>query len=195
MLLLDEAKRARRGNVGHIAAIGKLDLEAFAADQRMREIDGVADRVAFRGIDADELVAFLHFVGAQDLEINAFAALLAKAGLVIISMNGMRAAVEDGDFEVVELHDGVVDAHADEGRQQVLGGGDEHAFLHQAGGVADLGDVAADGFDFKAVKVGAAKHNARARGGRQDSKMNRGSAMEADAAAFGRIPNCSFVDQ
>jgi hypothetical protein len=42
----------------------------------------------------------------------------------------------------------------------VLGGGDEHALLHQTGGVAYLGNVAADGFDFEAVKVGPAENNA-----------------------------------
>ncbi len=68
-------------------------------------------------------------------------------------------------------------------------------FFIRAGGVADLGNVAADGFHFEAIEVGAAEDNARARRGRQDSQMNRGSAMQSNATAFGGLPNCSFVNQ
>ena len=42
----------------------------------------------------------------------------------------------------------------------MLGGGDEHALAHEAGGVADLGDVAADGGNFEVVEVGAAEDDA-----------------------------------
>jgi hypothetical protein len=39
----------------------------------------------------------------------------------------------------------------------VLGGGDEDALAHEAGGVTDFGDVAAGCWDFEVVKVGAAE--------------------------------------
>ena len=115
MLLFQETEGAGRCNVADVAAIRELDLEGLAADQRMWEVDGVADRVTFGGIDANELVALVHFVGAENLQINALATLLAKAGLGDHLHKWKRAAVEDWDFEVVEFHDGVVDAHADEG--------------------------------------------------------------------------------
>ncbi len=82
---------------------------------------------------------------------------------------GQGAAVEDGQFEVVELDDDVVDAHADERGEQMFGGGDEHALAHQAGGVADLGDVAADGWDFEVVEIGAAEDDAGAGGSGQEA--------------------------
>ena len=80
-------------------------------------------------------------------------------------------------------------------RSQVLGGGDKHAFLHQAGGVTDLRNIATDGFHFKVVEVGATKDDPGAGGSRQDTQMDRRSAMETDATAFGRISSCSFVEQ
>jgi hypothetical protein len=43
----------------------------------------------------------------------------------------------------------------------VLGGGDEHALFHEAGGVADAGYVAAGGFDLKAIEIDAAKNDSR----------------------------------
>ena len=77
----------------------------------------------------------------------------------------------------------------------MLGGGDEHAFLHQTGGIADLGNIATDGFDFEAIKVGAAEHNAGAGGRRKNSEVDRGAAVETHAAALDRIADCTFVDQ
>ena len=41
----------------------------------------------------------------------------------------------------------------------MFSGGNQYALLHQTGGVAYLGNVAADGFDFEAVKVGPAENN------------------------------------
>ena len=44
----------------------------------------------------------------------------------------------------------------------MLGSGDEDALAHQAGGVGDLRDVAADGLDFEVVEIGAAEKDASA---------------------------------
>ena len=71
----------------------------------------------------------------------------------------------------------------------------KYALFHQAGGITDLRNIAAAGFHFKAIKVGATKNDAAAGGGRKNSQLNRRPAMEADAAAFGGISSCSFVDQ
>ena len=178
-----------------VAAVRQLDLEALAADQRMRKVDGVAHRVSLRGIDADELVAFAHLVGPQDLEIGALAPLLPQAGAGDHFDVRQRAAVENRQLQVVELDDGVVHAHADEGREQVLGGGDEHALLHQAGGVADLGDVLADGWHVESVEIDAAKHDARSSRSGQDAQMYGRSAVEPDATTFDGGSNCALKDQ
>jgi len=63
----------------------------------------------------------------------------------------------------------------------VLGGGDEDALAHEAGGVADFGDVPAGGGDFEIVEIGAPEDDSAA--GRRWKKphVNRGAAVETDA--------------
>ena len=72
----------------------------------------------------------------------------------------LRAAIQNGQFEIVELNHGVVDPAPDERGQQMLGGGNQHAFFHQAGGVTDACDVSARGLNLKAVKIRAPKLDA-----------------------------------
>jgi len=72
------------------------------------------------------------------------------------------ASIENGQLKVVEFHDGVVDAQADQRGEQMLGGRDEDALFHQAGGITHTGDVPADGLNLKTIKVGAAEDNAGA---------------------------------
>ena len=103
----------------------------------------------------------------QDADVFAAAALELDADIVEGLDIRQRAAVEDGQFEVVELDDHVVDAHADTGREQVFGGRDQDALAHQAGGVSDFGDVAADRLNFEVVEIGAAKEDSGARGSRE----------------------------
>ncbi len=66
----------------------------------------------------------------------------------------------------------------------MFGGGDEDAFAHQAGGVADLGDVAAGGFDFEIVEVGAAKDDAGPSGGGEQTHLHWGAAVKTDSGKF-----------
>ena len=76
----------------------------------------------------------------------------AKDGLSV-----MRAAIENGELQVIQLHDGVVDAATDQGGEQVLGGGNQHALFHQTGGIADPGYILAHGLHFKAVQISSAE--------------------------------------
>ena len=108
----------------------------------------------------------------------AAAALGADAGVENGFDVRQGTAIEDGEFEVIEFDDDIVDAHADEGRKQVFGGGDEHTLAHEAGGVADLGDVASGGRNLKVVEVGAAENNARSGSSRQQPHGNRRTGME-----------------
>src|ERR1700686_1645049 len=102
------------------------------------------------GIDSDRFIAFAQFNLAEDTKIGARLALFPNPGPLNHFDKGFSAAVEDGQFEIVEFYDGVVDTHASEGREQVLGGGDEHALFHQAGGVADASYVTSAGLDLEA---------------------------------------------
>jgi hypothetical protein len=53
----------------------------------------------------------------------------------------------------------------------------------------------ANGFDLEAIEVGAAKPDAGAARRGQQAQVNRRTAMEADAAALDRSPDCLFVFQ
>src|SRR5579862_8044115 len=178
-----------------IAPIGEFDLEGFFADQRMREIDGIRDRIGVGRIDGDELVTLAHLHFAADLQIFSRAALLANAYLTNHVHKRLGAAIEDGKFEVVELNNRVVNSQADEGGKHVLGSGDEYALLHQASGVADPGHVAADGLDFNAMEIGAAEDDAGARGRGQDAHGDRRPAVQTYTTALYRRANCLLVGQ
>ena len=177
------AKGAGGGNGAAVGFGGQIDAGFLAADGSGK-VDGVFDAIAGAGIDADELVALADLDRMENANGFAAAALGADAGLEKGFNIGQCAAVENGEFEVVELDDDVVDAHADEGGEQVFGGGDEHALAHEAGGVADLGDVAAVGGNLKVVEVGAAKDNARSGRRRQQPHGDRRTGMEPYACEF-----------
>src|SRR5579871_992970 len=77
----------------------------------------------------------------------------------------------------------------------MLGRRDQHALFHQAGGVADASDIEADGLDFKAVKIGAAKYDTRPRWRRSDAHRYRCPAVQAHAAAFHGRADCLLANQ
>ena len=74
----------------------------------------------------------------------------------------------------------------------MLGGGDEDALAHEAGGVGDLGDVAADGRDFEVVEVGAAEDDACAGGSGEESQLDGGAAMKTDSGKCDATRDCLF---
>jgi hypothetical protein len=65
----------------------------------------------------------------------------------------------------------------------MLGGGDKDAFFHEAGGVADAGDVSAVGFDLEAVKIGAAEDDSRSGRSRKDAHDDGSAAVQSDSTA------------
>ena len=75
----------------------------------------------------------------------------------------------------------------------MFGGGDEHAFLHQARGVAHFGDVAAVGLDLITIKVNTAEDDAGRGGGGQDAQGNSNTAVKSYALTFDRAANCLLV--
>ena len=80
-------------------------------------------------------------------------------------------------------------------REQMLGGGDEHTFFHQTGGVADPGHILAYRLQLKAVEISAAEHHTRSRGSRQDSQLDRSSTVKPHSTAFDWRADCLFVNQ
>ena len=75
----------------------------------------------------------------------------------------------------------------------MLGGGDEHAFFHQAGGIANLGDVAARGLDLVIIEINSAEDNAGACSCRQNAETHRNPAVQSYTFALDRGTNCLLV--
>jgi hypothetical protein len=162
-LVFAEAEGAGRGDEVGVGSGFEIAGECIAADG-WGKVDGIVDGVAGARVDADELVAvggaFTDFDGLEDADVLALAALALEAVSEDGDDVGEGAAIEDGDFEIVNLDDDIVDAEADEGGEKVLGGLNEYALAHEGGGVADAGDVATSGGDFEVVEVGAAEDDA-----------------------------------
>ena len=66
----------------------------------------------------------------------------------------------------------------------MLGCGDQHPFLHQAGGIADASDIAPAGFDGKVIKIGTTEDDAGVCWRGSQSDMAEDASVKADA--FGR---------
>src|SRR5208282_1458700 len=184
-----------RRNLFEITAIGQPHAEGLLADERVGEIDRIRNRIGVCRIDGNEFVALAQLNIAHDSEISARFALLPNAGLLNHVYKGTGAAIQNGQLQIVQFDDGVVDADAGKRREQVFGGGDEHALLHQAGGVTDAGYVASAGFDGEAVEVGAVEDDSRSGRGGQNPQADRSAAVQTHSGAGHRSTNCLLVRQ
>jgi hypothetical protein len=154
------------------------------ADEGMGEIDVTANAELVGGIDADAAAVFDDFDGLEDAEVAAFPAQAAKAGLIEELKERLGRTVEDGDFDVVEVDENVVDAVGIGGGEKVFGGGKQNALLHEAGGVADASDIVAVGFDGEIVEIDAAKNDTGIRGSGLKTELGMDTGVEANAFGF-----------
>src|SRR5579862_47946 len=128
----------------------------------------------------DALAALFHEYRPPDAQISAPAAVLPDARLPQQIHKRQAAAIQDGHFQVVDLHEGIVDAHAVKHAEQMLGGRDQHALTHQAGGVAYARHMPPACRDREAVQIGALENNAGRNRCRENSDGNWNTAMQAD---------------
>ena len=159
LLIFAKSEGTRGGNLGAVRSGSQVNGECLAADG-VGEMDVVGDAVAFAGIDGDELAVLPDFHTLQYAQILPPAPLAADAYLGESFHVREGAPVEDRQLQIVQLNDDVVDAHADEGGKKMLGGGDEHTLAHDAGGVADLGDISAGRCNLVVVQIGATEDHA-----------------------------------
>jgi len=159
-------------------------FDLLLADEGMGKIDVTTDAEFVGGIDADAAAVFDDFNGSEDTEVAAFPAQAAEAGLIEELEERLRGTVEDGDFDVVEVNKDVVDAVRICGGEKVLGGGEENALLHEAGGVADASDIVTVGFNRKIVQVDATKDDAGIRRSWLKAEFGVHAGVEADALGF-----------
>src|SRR5579859_157925 len=192
--ILKKAEGARRGDLAQIRAAGELDFKSLLADG-LGEIDRVRDRISIRWIYSDELFSIAHLHFLADSQVGAAAALLADARVLDHADKRLGAAIQNRQFKIVQFNDGIINARTHEGGKQVFGGGNQHAFFHQAGGITYFGHVAADSFNLIVIQIGAAENNPAPRGCRQDAQRNRRSTVQSCAFALYRAANCLFVEQ
>ena len=74
----------------------------------------------------------------------------------------------------------------------MLGRLEQYVFAHQAGGVADLGDIAADGGNLKIVEVGSPEDDAASSRRRQQAHGNRYAAVKPNPGKAYRLGNGMF---
>jgi hypothetical protein len=156
------------------------EFDLLLPDEGMREINVAANAEFIGGINADATAVFDDFDRLKDAEVAALAAVAAETGLIEELEKRFRGAVEDGDFDVVEVDKNVVDAVGIGRGQEVLGGREEDALLHKASGVAYAGNVVAVGFDGKIVEVDAAKDDAGIGWSGLEAKLGMNAGVEAD---------------
>jgi hypothetical protein len=77
----------------------------------------------------------------------------------------------------------------------MFGRRDQHALPHQAGGVADLLNMAPARGNGEAIEVGADEYDAGRRRRREDANADRNPGVQSHADGFDRSLNGSFEAQ
>src|SRR4029077_17136085 len=99
-----EAKGARAGeNLAEGFGIDE-EFDLLLADEGMGEVDVAADAKFVGGVDVNGGAIFDDFDGLEDPEVAALAAKAAEAGLIEELKEGLGRAVENGNFNVVEVY-------------------------------------------------------------------------------------------
>ena len=165
------------------------------ASHRVRIVGIAGEAETLVGEDGDALAAIFNRNRTADAKVAALAAILANAGLLDEPHERQAAAIQDGNFQVVDFHVHVVDSHGVENAEQVLGGGDQDALAHQAGGVADARHVAPTGGNREVIEVRAHEDNPRGDGSGENADVDRSAAMKPHPAGFHRALHRSFKTQ
>ena len=154
--ILAETEGARGSQLGSVGAGIQIQLKRLFTDWGGK-IDGIGNAVTIAGINADELAGIVDFNGFANAKIFSSATLSLQSHRLERSNVRKRASIEDREFEIVQLDDDVIDAVTDQRGKQMLGGRNQNALTHQAGGITDFGNVAACGGNFKIVEICASE--------------------------------------
>src|ERR1035437_1009584 len=192
---MQKSESARGRNLFQEAAVCQPHAKTLLANEGVRKVDGIRNRIGVCRIYGNEFIALAQLDLAHDPQISARFALSSNPCLLNHFNKWTGAAIQNRQLKIVQLDDGIVDADAGKRREQVLGGGDEHALFHQAGGVTDAGNVASAGFDGEAVEIGAVEYDSRSRRRRQNPQADGSAAMETDSSAGHRGTDCLLMCQ
>src|SRR5882757_4864884 len=158
----------------------------------MRKINVAADSEFIGRMDSNAAAVFDDFDGLEDFKVAAFSTEAAEACLIKELEEGLGGTVEDGDFDIVEVDEDVVDAVGIGGGEKVLGGGEQDALLHKAGGVADASDVVAVGFNWEIIEINAAEDDAGIRRSGEETKVRVDTGVETHTLGFDCAVDCGL---
>ena len=179
------------GIVYGLVPMGRLDAED-AGTEVHRDIRG-------RGVgrfdpDPGAGLAVPDFQALGNVDINAGSALVHQAVAQERLHIGPRAAVQDGDFAVVQLDEGIVHAEAGKGRHDVLDGDRLSAIPGNGGAAGGIGDILGNGVDDRGSgKVRPAEPDSVVNGRRHQFHMRIGAGMESLAFEKISIPEGMLV--
>src|SRR5713101_2782847 len=178
-----EAKRS--GTSKQVAESLRADhhLYFLLADEGVRKIHVAAHAKFIGGIYADAAVALDDFERPQNLQVASPSAELSNAALLQHLHKRLGGAIQDRYFNRINVDENVVNAAGIDGGEQVLGGGEENALLHEARGITYARHVVALRLDGKVIEVHAAKNDAGF--GRRWDETNVAIDASVESYAFG----------
>ena len=193
--LVLEPESPRRRNLRGIALRRHFHLHRLPADQRVLEPDLARQPERFVGQNRDALALVFHRYRAPDPQVAPFAPVMPETRALDQIDERHPTAIQNRNFQVIDLDKCVVDPHAVENTQQMFSRRNENALPHEARGIAHTGDIAADRLNLEAIQVSAPEHDPGTCGRGQEAEADRGSAMQSDSLAFDSNADCLFLSQ
>ncbi len=152
----------------------------------MLESDLIFQAEDVRRIDREGLAVLFHDEGLLDAHVVTGGIEPDDAGFLYRFGVGQRAAVQDGNFEVVELDNCVVDAQSVESREQMLHRGNPDAVAHQGRGIGDALHRTDVRPKLEVIEIHAPKHDTLSGGGWQKTHGGGLPGVKADSAELDR---------
>ena len=181
LVLREETKRAGRRQVRGVGAGRENERDRLPPDGGVREVDRVRHTQVARRADLELPAAR---VGNGDDprrgERNGKSVLRDEARGLERVEPGQRAAVENGHFGAVELHEDVVELRTDCGREQMFHGGHVAAPLAERRRMVETPGLLGDGRDER-IDVGPVEDDAVVRGGRVQDDADVAARMQPDS--------------
>ena len=130
-----------------------------------------------------------------DHQVGSWSGLFLESNPLNFANKFQSASIQDGNFQIVELNNSVVDAKDVKGRKEMLDCRNQNALLHQGCCVGDVRDILDRGFNRKVLEVNSVENDAVARRGWQDSEVDRSARVKADSGKRDWLCQSVFVFQ
>jgi hypothetical protein len=181
--VLEEREGARRRDLLDERLLGDAERARLVPQQRVVVADAVGDLEVIRREQRNPLVAARNRNRPDDLQILARRLQGLQPRLVNQIDERRRAAVHDRHFRRIQLDDDVVDAHADERRQQVLHRLDGYLVARQPGRELNARQVVHRRGHLVVAQIGAAKTDTEVRRGGLECEIDLVAGVKPNSDA------------